>query len=181
MSDWDEIQKLARQIKSQKLKKMVLDFLNNPTPSHGEFKALLDVKKAPAAEKWHHPYVGGLLKHTLAVTRVCLSMADSVEKTYGVEIDRDSLIAGGLCHDIMKIAEYTPKKGGFEMILPLPLDHLTLAVTELYYRGFPKKVIHMIAAHHGEAGPILPSDIESMILHFADMFDAYAHSEVSKQ
>ncbi len=175
MSDWKELLELVKLIKNRKLRVLVRNYLKDPTPSHKEFKPLVDVKKAPAADQWHHTYSGGLLRHTLAVTRHCLALADSFEKTYGIKVNRDVLLAAALCHDIMKICEYKPVGEGFEIVLPLPLDHLTLGVTELYARGFPKEVIHAVAAHHGEAGPIQPSDIESIILHFSDMMDAYAN------
>ena len=175
MSDWDELLKLAGQITDKKLRKLVLDYLNDPVPTHPEFKQLVTLKKAPGASQWHHIYEGGLVRHMLAVTRIALSMAQAIEKTYKIKIDRDVLTAAGVCHDVMKTCEYKLESGHFEMVLPLPLDHLTLGVTEMYKRGFPKAVIHAVAAHHGEAGPITPNDPESIILHFADMMDAYAN------
>lgn len=175
MSDWEELLKLADDIQDRKLRKQVIDYLKNPKPSHPEFRQLLALKKAPAASQWHHIYEGGLLRHTLAVTRIALSIAQAVQKTYGIKVDKDVLLAAGLCHDVMKTCEYKLESGHFEMVLPLPLDHLTLGVTEMYARGFPKAVIHAVAAHHGEAGPMTPNDPESIILHFADMMDAYAN------
>jgi 7,8-dihydroneopterin 2',3'-cyclic phosphate phosphodiesterase len=177
MNDWDEILKLADQISDKKLKKMVIAYLKDPKPTHKEFKQLLNLKKAPAAGQWHHVYEGGLLRHTLAVTRIALSIAGEMEKIYKIKINKNVLLAAGLCHDLMKVCEYKLVSGHFEMKLPLPLDHLTLGVTEMYARGFPKAVIHTVAAHHGEAGPVAPNDPESIILHFADMLDAYANIE----
>lgn len=177
MSDWEDIIALANQIKDLKLRKLVLDYLKDPRPTHRGFKQLIDIKKAPAADQWHHTYPGGLLKHTLAVARFCLAMAEPMEKTYGTKVDRDVLLASALCHDLMKVCEYELVGKDFHIVLPLPLDHLTLGVAELYTRGFPENVVHCVAAHHGEAGPILPSDIESIILHFADITDAYANTE----
>jgi 7,8-dihydroneopterin 2',3'-cyclic phosphate phosphodiesterase len=118
---------------------------------------------------------GGLLKHTLAVTRMALAIAKEMERTYKIKIKKDLLLAAGLCHDIMKVSEYSAKGKKYELELPLPLDHLTLGITEMYARGFPKEVIHVVAAHHGEAGPIAPDDVESIIIHFADTLDAYAN------
>ena len=84
-----------------------------------------------------------------------------------------------LCHDLMKTAEMEEFAGRAMMKFPLYLDHLTLGVAELYARGFPPKVIHLIASHHGEGGPVAPSEKEAVILHFADSIDSYANTEAA--
>jgi 3'-5' exoribonuclease len=56
-------------------------------------------RRAPAAKRNHHAYVGGLLEHTVSITTV----ADSLARHYGAMIDRDLLITGAMLHDIGKI------------------------------------------------------------------------------
>ena len=56
---------------------------------------------APAAKQNHHAYLGGLIEHTISVTRVC----DLLAAHYGGAIDRDLLIASALLHDVGKIRE----------------------------------------------------------------------------
>jgi 7,8-dihydroneopterin 2',3'-cyclic phosphate phosphodiesterase len=45
-------------------------------------------------------------------------------------------------------------------------------VIKLFQEGFPLKVIHAVAAHHGEPGPTRPETIEAMIVHLADYIDS---------
>ncbi len=86
----------------------ILSEISNP-----HLKALMDrffsddgfvskFKQAPAAEKNHHAYIGGLLEHTLSVTRTCRELANLYP-----QIDRDLLIAGAVLHDIGKTEEFS--------------------------------------------------------------------------
>ncbi|MCJ7617379.1 MAG: OB-fold nucleic acid binding domain-containing protein, partial [Desulfobacterales bacterium] len=54
-------------------------------------------KRAPAAKKMHHAYIGGLIEHTLSMTL----LADKIATHYK-GIDRDLLIASAILHDIGK-------------------------------------------------------------------------------
>ncbi|MBP2143182.1 7,8-dihydroneopterin 2',3'-cyclic phosphate phosphodiesterase [Methanococcus voltae] len=52
------------------------------------------------------------------------------------------------------------------------LEHLTLAVSELYKRDFPLKLIKVVSSHHGDFGSSRPDSIEAWIIHLADNMDA---------
>ena len=56
---------------------------------------------APGAKLWHHPYIHGLLEHTLSVIRMCRAAADNYPN-----INRDLLIAGAVFHDSGKMDEF---------------------------------------------------------------------------
>ena len=134
---------------------------------------------APAAQKIHHAYIGGLLEHTLSVANLCSVAAD-----HYTFIDRDILITGGILHDIGKIEEfswdgvikYTDKGrlvghivGGAKMVSDM-IDSI---------EGFDpllKIVIeHLILAHHGvpEFGAArLPQCLEAFVLHYLEDMDA---------
>jgi hypothetical protein len=43
-----------------------------------------------------------------------------------------------------------------------------LGVAELYRRGFPEGVIHIIASHFGQGGPTPPRNFEALIFHYLD-------------
>ena len=53
-----------------------------------------------AAKSVHHGFIGGLLEHTLGVTKLC----DFYCQTYPI-LKRDLLLAAAMCHDIGKTKE----------------------------------------------------------------------------
>lgn len=171
---FNDLLNLAGKIKDAKLRKMTVDLLKSPgearSPVFKKYKAV-DFRKVPAAISFHHLEEGGLLEHTLAVTRMCISLSEALEKTYKVRLDMDSLVSGALIHDIGKL--YTMKKGkaGWEDTGCL-LDHTMLGTAELYARGFPEKVVHIVASHFGENGPTPPQTIEALLFHTLDNLDA---------
>ena len=59
-----------------------------------------DFMKFPAAEKYHHTFIGGLLYHTVSMLRI----AEGICNQYS-EVSRDLLYAGIALHDLSKIEE----------------------------------------------------------------------------
>jgi len=135
---------------------------------------------APAAKRHHHACVGGLLEHTLSITRIC----DFLAGHYGDMVDRDLLICGALLHDIGKIEEI-----GFEPGFPYTdpgklLGHILLGVrmVEDAGRQVPglspdrlRLVLHLVAAHQGRyewQSPREPLTLEALLLHYVDDTDA---------
>jgi len=172
MKSMQELIKFAERIKDEELRKKVVEFLKDPRLSHKDFKKYPREK----IEKVKTPFSvagqgvaerGDLIRHTLVVADLCIKTAEDLEKEYGVPINKDNLIAGALLHDMMKIFEWSV--GGEEAKhTGVLLDHTMLAVAELYHRGFPEEVIHIIASHFGEAGPTPPRNFEALILHYVD-------------
>jgi len=168
----EELIQLAEKIKDRELKKKVVEFLKDPRLSHEEFKkypreAIENVKTLFSVAGHGTVERGDLVRHIVAVTELCIKTAESLEKIYGVKINMDYLIAGALLHDIMKVFEWK-NEGGETKHTGILLDHSMLAVAELYHRGFPEGVIHIIASHFGEAGPTPPRNFEALILHHVD-------------
>lgn len=136
-------------------------------------------KQSSAAKTVHHGFVGGLLQHTLAVTRLC----DYYCTQYPI-LKRDLLLTAAICHDIGKTEElslfpendYTDD-GQF-------LGHIVIGSEMVGEKiraipGFPKvlanELKHCILAHHGElefGSPKKPAIIEAVALTFADNTDA---------
>lgn len=136
-------------------------------------------KSHSAAKSIHHGFIGGLLQHTLAVTKLC----DFMAANYDI-LDHDLLVTAAMFHDVGKVYElsdfplndYTDDGQmlghiflGAELIgnwtKEIPDFPLTLA-TELR---------HCILAHHGEleyGSPKKPAIAEAMALSFADHADA---------
>ncbi len=168
----EKLLELAEKIKDKELREKVIKFLKEPKLSNPNFKYKnLSLRDAPASNQWHHSYVGGLVEHTYAVTLMCIEVAKVLEKVYKIKIDMDSLIAAALLHDIGKLWEYK-KYGGSWTSTKITLDHTILGTSELYARGFPESVIHIVASHFGHQGPTPPQTTEALILHTIDNMDA---------
>jgi len=176
-----ELLKMAERIKNEELRKKTVSILKNPTLSNSNFSGKHSkFENAPASLNWHHVYDGGLAEHTLSVTRMSVRIAQVLKSVYGIEADMDVLIAGCLLHDIGKVFEYI-KSGGDWDSSDILLDHTMLGTSELYARGFPPEVIHMVASHFGDKGPTPPMTIEAKILSNIDLFDAELESEASSE
>ena len=132
-----------------------------------------------AAKTVHHGFIGGLMEHTLGVTRLC----DYMSKAYPV-INRDLLITASLLHDIGKTKElssfplndYTDEG---QLIGHIVMGTMLLDGKMKEIEGFPVKLAnelkHCILAHHGEleyGSPKKPALIEALALSFADNTDA---------
>lgn len=165
---------LAKKIKDKDLREKTLDVLKNFEIKNKHFKKYKKIpldKAFGGPTQFHHDYEGGLVEHTYSVTLLCLQMADVFEKVYGLEVNRDHLIAGALLHDIMKMYWYK-KEGNLVVSTDAMIDHGIWACCELYLRDFPEEVIHIIASHFGPQGPNPPQTIEAIILFYADSLDA---------
>jgi len=173
----DEVEKLAAGIKDESLRGKVIDLLRNPTLDFDY--PCLPVEECPAGAYQHHSYSGGLLQHMIGVTKLSMTLCDLVEGVYGGNVDRDTVLAGALIHDIMKCYTYEPRGDGSYISSPLgeKVDHLTLLVAELYKRGFPIDVVHVAASHHGDVSPVKPKTMEALIVSIADLAD----SELSRK
>ncbi len=136
-------------------------------------------KSHSAAKTVHHGFVGGLLEHTLGVTRLCAFYASQ----YPV-LNKDLLIAAALFHDIGKVRELSAFPANDYTDDGQLLGHIVIGVEMLGEKirnipGFPDMLAmelkHCILAHHGEyeyGSPKLPAIIEAMALNFADNTDA---------
>ena len=136
------------------------------------------LKQAPGAKTIHHPYLSGLLEHTLSVLKLILKV---VENYRGVDVDL--LLIGGFLHDIGKVYEFTFDRALDYTDAGQLLGHLVMEV-ELVSKKidtipeFPAElallVKHMLVSHHGTyefGSPKLPQTVEAVILHALDDLD----------
>ena len=140
-------------------------------------------KEHSAAKRVHHGFLGGLLEHTLNVTKLC----DYYCSQYPI-LNRDLLITAALCHDIGKVNELSDFPENDYTDEGQLIGHIvmgTLMVDEKIrgIQGFPVKLAnelkHCILAHHGEleyGSPKKPALIEALALNFADNTDAKMES-----
>ncbi|MCD6398874.1 MAG: HDIG domain-containing protein [Candidatus Aenigmarchaeota archaeon] len=162
-----DLLEIAEKIKDKDLREKTIDFLKEPKLStNWDYKAS-DFDKIPAWIEDHHNFEGGLLVHTISVTEICIKLAEHFKKTYNKKINLDFLISGSILHDIAKVFEIK-KQGETLSFNNFILDHVRLGAAELYARGFPEEVVHIVGAH---AGGDTPRTIEAIILDVADSLD----------
>ncbi len=145
---------------------------------------MADFRHAPAAQSFHHAFLGGLLEHTLNAVEV----ADAVCPFYP-GLNRDMVVAGIFLHDIAKTWELT-----YDMAFGYSdggqlVGHIVKAAmwVDDYRRraearlGEPVPQIlvdvlqHIILSHHGEhefGSPKLPMTPEAIIVHMVENMDA---------
>ncbi len=132
-----------------------------------------------AAKAVHHGFIGGLLEHTVSVTRLC----DYIAKNYPV-VNRDLLLTAAMFHDVGKVQELSTFPENDYTDAGQLLGHIYIGA-ELVGKlaseipGFPEKLkhelIHCILAHHGElefGSPKKPALVEALALSMADNLDA---------
>lgn len=136
-------------------------------------------RKSSAAKTIHHNFMGGLLEHTLSVTKLCNYYCSQYPL-----LQRDLLISAAIFHDIGKVRElslfpendYTDA-GQFLGHIVIGAEMVGEKIREI--KGFPpileNELKHCILAHQGEyefGSPKKPAIMEALALHFADNTDA---------
>lgn len=136
-------------------------------------------KSHSAAKSVHHGFIGGLLQHTLAVTKMCEFLAVN----YDI-LDHDLLITAAMFHDVGKVYELSEFPANEYTDEGQMLGHIFLGAELIgnwtkEIAGFPQvlatELRHCILAHHGEleyGSPKKPAIAEAMALNFADHTDA---------
>ena len=170
---FDQLLSLVDSIENEYLKKLLNKFFREDEDFIKKFK------NSSAAKSVHHGFVGGLLEHTLSVTKLCNYYC----KHYPI-LKRDLLLSAAMLHDIAKTRElsafpvndYTDE-GNF-------LGHIVMGVEMVGEKirqidGFPAlleaEIKHCIVSHHGEyeyGSPKKPAIIEAVALNYADDIDA---------
>jgi len=169
---WSQLEDLTGQVRNSHLKRLLQSFLTD----HDFVRQL---KQAPAAKSMHHAYLGGLLEHTVSVTRLLVRICDHYPR-----LDRDLLITASVLHDIGKLEELS-----YQLRLDYTdagrlLGHVVLGVQRVRekinkIKGFPPDLYlalqHLMVSHHGEyefGSPRRPKTLEAFALHYADDLDA---------
>jgi 3'-5' exoribonuclease len=175
-----ELKSLAEaHVADQPLRRLVLTLLER----HAEA-----FKRRPASQGKFYPFVGGLLEHTLSVTRSCLALADRYASYYSElrpPLNRDVIVAGAILHDVGRVVEFGEDVQTAQPTIPGRLfGHLFLgrdlvrdAARELgdVNPELLQLLEHVIVSHLNlpEWGsprqPLIP---EVLIVHHADDLDA---------
>jgi 3'-5' exoribonuclease len=145
------------------------------------------LKRAPAAEKLHHAYLGGLLEHILGVAEAAVLIGKQYPR-----LDLDLLLVGILWHDIGKTRELAYQQAlGYTDAGKL-VGHIVQGILMMEEKiravrasgtEFPEELAnvlrHLVLAHHGEyefGSPKLPMTAEAFALHHLDNLDAKLHA-----
>jgi len=166
----EKLIELASEIKDEELKKKVIEFLKDLKLTNKYFEKYEkeDIKKVKVPFSIGNVTVErDVYNHTIALTKLCVQTSEVLKEVFGLELNRDYLIAAALLHDIMKCFEWKIENGEIKHSGIL-LDHTMLCVAELYKRDFPEGVIHIVASHFGETGPTPPRNFEALIFHHLD-------------
>ncbi|MBI2367588.1 MAG: HD domain-containing protein [Deltaproteobacteria bacterium] len=136
------------------------------------------IKRAPGAKTIHHPYLSGLLEHTLSLLKLILRV---VENYQGIDVDL--LLTGGFLHDIGKVYEFSFERAVEYTDAGQLLGHLVMEVEMVNKKiatipDFPDElamlVKHLLVSHHGAyefGSPKLPQTVEAIMLHALDDLD----------
>jgi 7,8-dihydroneopterin 2',3'-cyclic phosphate phosphodiesterase len=168
------LNEVIRKIRSRKLRRIVHNLVKDPKISLQEVKEKgISIERSPAGKSIHHCYPRGLIDHIIATSNIALTLCDVLEKVYEAKINRDYVLTGVILHDIYKSITYVEREESIYGISPLgeKLDHLSLLLCELYGK-VPLDLLHIIASHHGETGPIRPHTLEALVVHLADVLDS---------
>ena len=169
---YKELMGFIGSVKNQYLSQLLHSFFDNK-----EFERRF--KFHSAAKSVHHGFVGGLLEHTLGVTKNC----DYFAKMYPV-LNRDLLLTAAIFHDIGKLEELSTFPENDYTDDGQLLGHIIIG-TEMvgdrirtipdFPKGLASELKHCILAHHGElefGSPKKPALPEALALSFADNIDA---------
>jgi putative nucleotidyltransferase with HDIG domain len=117
---------------------------------------------------------GDQTDHIRGVTRLSICIADELARSNpDLTIDRDIVVAGGICHDVGKPWEFDPdnrrrwEANRSRTGLP-SMRHPTYGAFLCLLVGLPEEVAHIAAGHSGE-GELLVRSLENSIVHMADI------------
>ena len=174
---WSELLEILRTIQDRHIRLLIKKFVEDTT-------LVASYKRTPAAMAMHHPFVGGLLEHTLNLARAAKALLPLYPK-----VNADLVLAGVFLHDIGKTAELTSDVTINYTDRGMLVGHITIAALWIQEKAaqiaaelgepFPQRTLdllqHLVLAHHGEhnyGSPKLPMIPEAFFLHYIDNLDA---------
>lgn len=174
---WTELLEILRAVKNKHLRRLIKKFVEDRD-------LVAAYKRSPAAMQMHHPFIGGLLEHTLNVAQAAKALLPMYP-----DLNADLVLAGVFLHDAGKAAELTSETSinytdrgqlvGHITIAAIWASEKAAAVAEETGEPFPERTLnllqHIILSHHGvhEYGsPKLPAVPEAFFIHYLDNLDA---------
>lgn len=153
---------VAESFSDEKLKAAVLKLIKDNLTLYSN---------APAAIKFHHNYLGGLLQHTWE----CITIAKALFGPLYRDVNRDLVLAGCITHDFGKIFEYILDEdtGAIQTSPEFEkewINHIHWGFSWANHNGLPE-LAHIIASHHGlkEWNALVePQTAEAFLVHYVD-------------
>lgn len=135
------------------------------------------IEELPGSGMPDAPVKGNQADHLLGVAHIALGIKESLERVFDkpLGVDRDTLIAAALCHDIGKTYEYNPRnrerwesdsRVSGKPALRHPAYGAYIALTV----GLPESIAHVCGCHSPE-GRFVERSLAATIVHHAD--DSY--------
>ncbi len=138
-----------------------------------------DYKKAPAAEKIHHAYLGGLMEHTLEMLDLSAVICEHYQ-----DLDKSLLIGGIILHDIGKLQELHVDHTIYRTTAGSLAGHISLGAMMVdkeiqKIKNFPKekkvKLLNIVLSHHEKlefGSPVKPMTAEAFAVAYIDNLSA---------
>ncbi|MEL6741574.1 MAG: HD domain-containing protein, partial [Planctomycetota bacterium] len=171
----------------------VVELLN--TLEHDAVRALAEVyladehlmdafRTAPAAQRMHHAYLGGLIEHTLNLMKLAAAVCPLYPK-----VSRDLVLFGLFLHDLGKTRELVYDRGFGYSDRGQLIGHLVEGAIMLHDKhqqliadkgvrlpaGTLTVLQHIVISHHGQpeyGAARVPSSPEAILVHMLDNIDA---------
>ncbi|MBN2250732.1 MAG: HD domain-containing protein [Candidatus Altiarchaeota archaeon] len=168
---YGELMEYASQVEDAELRKVLDAFFKDDA-------FIKEFKYATAAMYKHHARIGGLLEHTLSVTKLASGIAAHYPR-----LNKDIVLTGAILHDLGKVREFDITTNIRTSTQGMLLGHVVMGFEILQQKirdldvspDTALKLKHMILAHHGEleyGSPKRPCFPEAMLVHCADSLDA---------
>jgi len=167
-----EVMQIVRGFENQNLRQLLENIF-------ADEETVRKFKRAPAAKTMHHPYLGGLLEHTLSLLKLAHKVGSHYEG-----IDLDLLQTGAILHDFGKIDELSYERGtnytnDGQMIGHLAMETMMVSDHIKQIPEFPEELrrhlLHLLLTHHGKleyGSPKLPATPEALMLAYLDDLDS---------
>lgn len=161
---------LLNDLKDQELKAKIVEAWAYSLTQNGWFS----LRDMPGNGQPEWDAMGTQADHLLGVARLSLAIADIIESQHGaaLNIDRDLLLACGLCHDLGKPFEYRPENRerwkADPRVSGLPaLRHTLYGVHVALTFDLPEVMVHTAGCHSRE-GEFVYRSLITEIVHCAD-------------
>ena len=166
-------------IAAPELKNLVQAFLNDKS-------FVQRFKETPASHYRYHAYIGGLLQHSLAVTKICQKVAEIYDST-NTKLNKDLLTVGAAFHAIGKIEYYqlgtsikVSKQGIMQGSITAGWKIMQDKMkAQLVSEELKLKLENIMLSHLGKkeyGSPALPKTPEALVISIAKELDSKTNS-----